>query len=281
MPAGFYHFLPVDAPALLDGDPTDATLNREVLEQFGLADVLADVTHCPNHCVVTITDKGPNGQPGVVIYPKPSHGEDPRSFSYNANRQTWVPVPGLAEPKRYIGWDKDEPPRPEDLERQRNWPGYLVKDGHDRQWSIPVARSPRASLGILPCDFTFDASGKPITQLKPEYEPLWEAAGEIYDFFHGDPHGLESDVIIQHAAAALAVNYRVGTAELSALHAAGVGVLDTLTVQSIVKSLIDFDTEEEFKKKEPSDNTQPAGDGSNSTPGTQVDDPDTGQRTEN
>lgn len=247
--AGFYHFLAgVSAAALVP----QGRLSPEVLTRYGLAAVLADVETFGEHAIVVDVPRGPGDQGGVLIYPRVPGVDDPY-IGVDSERQVWLHVaPALTE-GRWIGWLRAAPPTPDELRRMHARPGYDVRDEHGRHWQVPIVRSPESTFGTLPKDLTFDAAGQVVERLKPRYRDLWEALGPLWDVLHGTPVSAAVDnddgFIPRTAAAGLAVNYRVGLQEITALYEAGVPVLDDATARAICFALVDYDAIVRAEKK--------------------------------
>jgi hypothetical protein len=313
---GFFHFLPHLTAARVRA--ANDRLDRDVLKARGLDDVLADVEVYGEHAILNDTHRGPGGQPGVVLYPVRADGELPDHLNYNPDVQTWTPVGGSREsrvksqerePERWIGWQTDAPPTPFDLERRRTFAGYTVEDASGRKWSVPIARSPADLLGSLPKTFDLDDDGQWRPVLAPDYQPIWDLSGEVWDWwnppgvacpkcgqFQPDrgrdvpchqcghapmPHDAQRDRFsdawrIDAAVTVLSINYRVGRWEVAALLKAGAPLLDQLTVARILHCLIDGDIVDWAEKKTQPTTAgagTPADESSSSSPGPRADCP--------
>ena len=279
--SGFYHFVPDVTPdqVVEGGNCATGALIHATLQAVHLDDVLRDCRIAAKDVVVIPCNSGPGDQGGVMLYPHPPGDELPELLGYDGERQQWVHV---AVYGRWVGWRADEPPRPEDLERPQIRAGYTVRDDHSQVWQVPIAyASPAgadATYGNLPCSFRFDLeTNQPIATLKPEYRTVWERAKRAWTFYNSPadewPEDFNQDELIMLCAMALAINYRVGLAELNALDAAGRDPLDNDFVRNVVLCLIDMEVANAWKKKETPENGQSAGDGSSCTPGTPDDTP--------
>lgn len=280
--AGFYYFLPhLTQRELIETN----RFRQEILAARGLGDVLREVKLWPADCTITET-KGPEGLPGVLLYPVPARGLDDVPVQYDP-RQTWQKVDDGAD--RWIGWLTGAPPGPEELTRKGlRVDGYEIPDTLDRQWLMPVARAPRKGkpYGFLPQDLEFARDGSATGRVKQQHEWLWQIAGEVWDCFNyrawkrardagqtpssdrpvdlpdvdpppGDAH--DDAWLRKQTLALLGVNYRVGYAEVNALLAAGSAVLDDRFVQLACAALIDFDFVRELQKKTTADAAVPVG----------------------
>lgn len=278
--SGFYYFL----PHLTQREVVETNRFRpELLAARGLGDVLRDVKLWPADCTIS-EGKGPEGLPGLVIYPVPARGLDDVPVQFDA-RQTWQPIDDGAD--RWIGWLTDAPPTPEELARKAGLiDGYPIKDDHGRPWIIPVARAQQRPYGRLPQDLTFARDGSSSGRVKPQHQWLWDLAGEVWDCFNyrrwkrardaaetpsserprdlpdvdpppGDAH--DDAWLRKQSLALLGVNYRVGYAEVNALLSADAAVIDDRFVQLACAALIDFDFVRELQKKTTGDDPAPAG----------------------
>lgn len=113
-------------------------------------------------------DNGPDGRPGWILphlYAKRSD-----SIDFAPARQTWVPAPNnegvLPEvwetPDYWIGFDRDAPPRPEDLLKL---PPYKIYGGEDvrlldgARWHVPQAARHMTTTQKLRPDSTLEQLG--------------------------------------------------------------------------------------------------------------------------
>jgi hypothetical protein len=247
---GFFYFVPLAPDALV----RRKRLQLDVLWPYGLDQVLRDVVHVPDDCVVTPATL--QDQPGSMLAPKSLAGSEPREWTYNPAIQTWiidlaphspcdvlgesVPRPA-AEASLWIGYETDRPPTPGDLARKLQIGGAIVTDKLDQEWRVPVARSPRGR-GQLPAEYVRTPTGV-ARQVDPEYLALWTLSGKIRDFVHGqlDLGGNREVWTYDAALEILGTNYRLGTLEANLLQQLGRGVLTTATVEPILIAAIDWD----------------------------------------
>lgn len=249
--AALFHFLPhCSLDALGQAESLDPArrgrLAPVLLAEYGLDRVLADCGPIGVETLAMAVQKGPGGGPGVLLYPRAPQGKDPRYTVYRPHDQVWHEVaapPGHARakqgPLRWIGWETANPPTPPDLARRRQISGQVVVDDAGRAWLVPTARSPANPHGRLPVDYSFDAAGKPFLRLKPSLAALWESAGVAFATLTGQGEHGEAE-LVSIALAALSVNYRVGPAEMNALAAGELVVLDTHLVVAILQALVDW-----------------------------------------
>ncbi len=267
--SGFYYYL----PGVQTHEVNDAgSLNAELMAEIGLDGSLADVKAVPNEVVVSsVESKGPDGGAGVCIFPKPAIGEPPDLMTYDAGAQLWHHV----DDRIWIGTLKDKPPTPIDLSRKEQFAGYTVIDSGKREWSVPIARSPDGKQ-TLPTDFYYER-GKVHSRVQERFDSLWQLAERVWDFWNPEEGEPEVDGmpewLVDAALETLAVNYRVGPAEINALFYLKIGVLDSTSIKNITLALIDFEIAARAAKKK-TDSTSIA-DGSASSAGTTDEQPAT------
>ena len=254
--AGFLYFLPG-----LHG-ATQADLAR-----VGLAGVFAADAPAVRGC-----DRGPDGLQGVVVAVPGIEqlAGTPARHGYFPDEQTWR---NLGE--YWLGWETAAPPRPADLRRPEMLAGYLIKLDDGSHWLCPVARSmPRGS--ILPRRMSLGPNGEIVWQALPRYAAfcaMAERAWLDYRRANGwlDPNDqivtLTSDDARDIAVACLAMNYRVGAAEVAALE-----ILTEQNMLAVLDAMIDVPAlrevalraAEQQKKNSPA--TIPAGSSSDAGP---------------
>lgn len=276
----FNYFLPgVAKETVAPGEKLD----HAFLATLGLSSVLADVHRVPGDATVTYMQKGPSGCPGgTVIAPVRKHSGPPQVL-VNDGLQTWT---STREGKVWIGRITKDPVSPRELERIELIAGEDVPDETGNLWRIPIARAPHWNLpyGTLPQSYTFDEQGETQAHLLPKFEWLWDLAGEIQAWYaanrrlpddatdeekqeHAKVVRLPFSKLVQYAGRILGVNYRVGFAELTALHQAGAPVLTNNTVHAICQACYGWQVVEEAKKKTPASDSGPAPSSSPSTTG--------------
>lgn len=190
---------------------------------------------------VALTDRGPNGMPGAIVAPPSPRGR--QALPQAADSARWSEIPGG---KAWVGWQPDAPPRPEDLERRVTIPGHHVQLADGREWLVPVARRVTGASG-LPRAMRWDGVDWSTGEVLPAYAGLWGAACSLWDrLLNVDAQGDHVTVNVEcdAAAAALAVNYRLGPAEISAL-----GLFTTQAQQQVIGALIDLPALEELRGK--------------------------------
>lgn len=208
------------------------------------------------------TSLGPNKQSGAIIVIKSSNPEAKTpQVGYFPEKQDWQEN---ISKKFWLGKEKENPPKPVDLQRKELVDGHLTKleDGND--WLIPAARIfPQGTT--LPQSLILGPNGELVKEILPRFaqlgkkaERVWSEAkrqlGWLKDGETSEPINEKEEWNI--AIEALSINYRLGQDECSFLR-----FLTTANITSILHALIDFPTimaviksqQEAFKKKAQSD----------------------------
>lgn len=227
------------------------------LREYGLHEVLAD---CAADLRKTATlsrvhSGGPGGGSGLLIAPHVPGESGPLAapvVQFQKSSQRWEPTgygrPVDEPPRVFIGWSIGNLPTPESLLRLGpRYTGYRVRDQRDVEWMIPVARSPDPQRISFPADYEWDErTGDPVPRLKAEFSELWEIAQKFYDFWNCetlkiDP-GVSQGWVLKQVARVLAVNYRVGPAELNAWRTAnGYSLIDDSFANGVSLAVFDRD----------------------------------------
>ncbi len=174
------------------------------------------------------------GAAGVVV----GVGEN---IGFYPDRQTWLPIPG--SPGVFLGFEIAETkPKPADLARTEQIDGYVVELADGESWLVPVARCfPEGSM--LPMAMTIGPDGKVVKEALPKFAAACRDAERLWDFFRSENGMLNEDETVEPlddsemfalAAGVLALNYRVGPAEVSALR-----LLTTKNIKRILWCFVD------------------------------------------
>ena len=196
-----------------------------------------------------LMEGGPDGRGGAIF-------SDPTVAApadYTAIR--WTKIPGT---KHYLGVDPDRGlPGPGDLIRDEIIDGYAVALGGGdikNEWIVPLARIwPEGTK--IPATMGYGPDGDFVTEPVERYRPLCKKAERIFDAVAAG-HGLiePADDLVEIddgkegfdlAVEILAVNYRIGAAEVSAM-----ALIDTDNLHMIIGCLVDLPriTEEAVKR---------------------------------
>lgn len=198
-------------------------LRRDVLREFGLDEVLADVRHQDQASVFELASGGPGaaggGQQaaGGVMLVALQAGEPPARLGYWPEHQAWRAV---GDGRLLMGIDQAAPPSPTDLRRRKPLRGYeLWLDSIGASVMIPVLRSPSGETS-LPEDWGYDAAGKFTTSIRGEYVALWEASAEIWDALiaRKEDARVSKERGLELCLQILSLNYRYGRHEQNLLH---------------------------------------------------------------
>ena len=139
------------------------------------------------------------------------------TIGLHPDEQTWRKIPGS---ECHVGLYNDARPTPSDLLRRDQFRGYNIALQDGNSWAIPAAvqvleGEPQSNL---PCKLDVDDEGK-ICDGEPleKYRYLWELTEPYADvFLHGSKNieEIDSNDLLRDAVSLLAVNYRVGLAEV-------------------------------------------------------------------
>lgn len=197
-------------PGLRAASADNIALRKGVLKERGLLDVFADVPfdHQP---LWDLPARGPGDLAGALLCYQTPKGDMPTNQGYFPDQQKWSPVGDGS--LLWIGFDPADPPKPEEMARRKQYPGYAVNLGEET-WSVPVVRRPDGSTE-LPCDMLWDATGKLQEPIKPAYESYWNESAEVARwFFEGEQPTRER--ALELAVKSLGINYRFGRNEQNA-----------------------------------------------------------------
>lgn len=219
------------------------TMTRDRAGELGLAHAVSEGLSFMS------TSNGPEGRRGVLFAP-----EAPRL----APNMSWTPLGERA----WVGFDLENPPKPEQLIRSEQFPGHQVKLSDGQEWLIPVARCLDGTT-LLPKKMEYRDGAWIEGDLQPRYQSFFQSAVALFDRLMGieaEGEHVQAEVTteIDLAAHALGLNYRLGPAEISAL-----GLLDTRTAQAVALAVIDWPTFIALKKKmesEPASSAPGSGD---------------------
>jgi len=165
---------------------------------------------------------GPEGSAGVVF----TFGDAPLKVPKDA---VWRPVPGHddegGKPTLWVGFDPNDRPGPAELGRPRQFPGYAVELGDGQRWLVPVVRNYEGETDF-PKVSDWDGKAWTHDKVRERYRELFDTATGFWDELKAMMTGAEDpdkqytvnlDDKIGFAVSALAVNYRLGPAELALL----------------------------------------------------------------
>lgn len=146
----------------------------------------------------------------------------------------------------WLGWYIDNPPRPENLQRQTIIDGPEIELGDEQTWTTPIIRRVDGE-NQLPHAWGCNPAGQMVRRLMVEHVEHWRMACEVWDIFTNTRDCLMSEAW-GFAVRGLAVNYRLGPHECDALQ-----LLNDANYSEVFKSIVDWQTVEsvmeESKKK--------------------------------
>lgn len=254
MSSPIYFFPGVRPLAIVDRD----RLRFSFLEGRGVAAAFAGVKSVQaDTCCVEITGKGPSGRTGTMLVATCGR-EPPLHLTYAPDHQTWIEGPAGAD--CWVCLAKDHPPTPADLARSPHPQGRAVELGDGNKWHVPILRSPfdRESHGRshLPRDFYYDKNGQLAMRLQADSERLWELSGVAWDhYLKRDEHPtIDSELLMELAIGALAINYRVGKVEATLLGP----LIGSANWEAIVEAILDFALVNEMLELQKKSAEQPA-----------------------
>jgi len=206
--------------------------------QVDLAELGLDGVFPPGKAPAGACMEGPGGDRGWLMAIAPKQFED---FRYSPNAQEWHRAMGGAF---WVGWDKQDKPKPANLQRERLLDGHPIILADGNSWQIPVARLAGMTTGyVLPKVMGLDEDGNPAETVESRYQMLAEAADIVYSAQHGDGGTvLPYEEVERIAVGALSANYRIGRWGIRAL-----GILTTENMKDILLWLIDWPTLKRFQ----------------------------------
>jgi hypothetical protein len=259
-----------------------AATHRGRLLAEHLPDVLQDCRAVPDQCVALDLVVGPD-PPGVLLYPKPVHGELPPRLGWLPETQTWRrTAAGI-----WIGWETADPPRPTDLERTQQIPGYHVRDEYGEPWVIPIARAVDNPRGNLPYTVHWTADERPVCGVGPRFAAFWADSARLWDLV--GRHAMETQTgllllgagltadedafVLDMVIRALQINYRVGPGELAALDAIRPGWLSQTAASLAANAIVDMHARATWDDAQKKTESPAVPAGVSSTPGGPADSP--------
>lgn len=181
-----------------------------------------------------VVANGPDGGGGQVF----ASGTQPHRVGVYHDQQIWQQIPGG---NLWIGWYRDDLPKPVDLLRSKPIAGRDVVLGDGNPWTVPIAIAfiddgdgllHRQCL--LPQRMAIGDDGAwTVGDVVAKYAALYEVAKSWWDRDEGVTIATATD----WCCTALATNYKLSATEASVL-----GLFDTDTHKQILDVVIDFET---------------------------------------
>ncbi|MDQ3288913.1 MAG: hypothetical protein M3Q42_11785 [Pseudomonadota bacterium] len=207
--------------------PGNAGILADPLAACGLADLARD--RGPE--VVPI-ERGPDGRPGRLATWRGGNAASdvPPLILPSQDWQPCRPASGLAEGAYWLGFDRQRPVKPQDLQRDKLHAGYWLKLHDGQEWHVPAATHLPHTHGLGP-------GGGYARQVAPQHRAFWErsrsyaesiftALGqlELLQALRGKqaPQSITIELEVEQlfglAVEALALNYRVNAEIASRLN---------------------------------------------------------------
>jgi hypothetical protein len=183
--------------------------------------------------------------------------------------QEWRIIPGRkGQQEIWIGYEREAPPQPADLERPDMLSGFLLKVADGRPWTVPVVRALDVTSGdpvcLLPTFTDLDEEGRRVPgAVKETYKWLWELTERAWQaMLAGDD--VPEDELLPVVAGIFQANYFVDAIEL---HLMNVFDQQTFTPASIIALAIDFQTFLGWSNSQKKTNPDSTDDGCTTTAG--------------
>lgn len=218
--------------------PAATTAEPARLAEFGLIPDRIGGSVASRGCTVGLSADGLPTVGGADQRPCTLFGA-PKAPLFGHGRQTWHRIECEGPEVWWIGFETDDPPGPDDLIRPGAVLGYRVRLGDGRWWNVPVARQfPEGTA--LPAVLRMGGGGRLVRDLPPEYVSLFERCAPWATAYYEHPDEPLTLAMVDAwrlALDGLAVNYRVGMAEVNAL-----GLFTEATVEAVISCLLDMQT---------------------------------------
>lgn len=177
-------------------------MQSPVFTNGGLSLVFADCKDAVQH----VQTKGPDGSAGVMVFALPNDGEVPFRMRYVPEDQEWFESDGY-----WVGYNKNNPPTPEGIERRKICDHYRYTLADGRIWKCPRVR--RGMIPLVP--HWYRVRGGQITfEVRPEYRDLFERSAE----WTIDGRIQVGDLVAA-CSECLSLNYRGTAEEFTAMNA--------------------------------------------------------------
>ncbi len=205
--------------------PGEAAVNEAVLEKYGLSDRFRSGYEWRG-CT-------PAEKDGQLCVPGTNGAVDiegtlvglgtASDVRFRASDQIWERVEEPGRPVWHLGYYRESPPKEADLQRAFLLDGYSIELGNGERWSLPPVRRHPEGTG-LPSRLKLKADGGVEQELMDEYRALFDEVSDYAETYYGGllkaetgEAGEPPDFPLAVAYKLIAVNYRVGRAEINAL----------------------------------------------------------------
>lgn len=177
-----------------------------------------------------VIQNGPDGTSGTIKTPKNTNMPfyvEVKMVGYYPNSQTWVKCGDI-----YIGYENDNKPFPEGLQRRKNVTGYFAETDFGKFIVSPKRFMPSTITMSDNDEITY----KPVEECGPTIELLDLVLQDELSTFDGKESKISISEKYKLAAMALGVNYLVGIPECNALR-----LVNTDNLIDIVRIVLDID----------------------------------------
>lgn len=227
------------ADSLFPGERVD----REVLRKLGMADLWRDtLADKAVDWLATewLSNKTPGNTPGMFVSALPVESHRPPRTVTQFDDGSWRWLAG--ENGVWLGIDTLAPVKPEDVERRNQYKGHWVELADGNEWLIPVIRRPVWGQKTIKTDdgedrqvdgfldgiprlsqiMTMDPATRRVTRsIRPVDQRIWDWSASFYPLVYSDGFNQtaplpQDEETFAFAASLLAMNYRVGLAEINA-----------------------------------------------------------------
>lgn len=235
----------------------NAAVDNATLTQLGLGYVVGE-----GGPTCTTVHAGPGRLSGqLVVPPWPTE----ISARFDADKQTWR---RRGDGAVWIGMLSGPRPGPSDLVRPQVYAGQHVRLADGNEWAIPRALALLDDRPLtLPAAIDLDEHDLPVGRVHPRYEALCEQAFAFFIGWSGRGQQISPSAMVELAAAALSINYRIGKIEAVAL----LGLFDSESLSRALRAIIDADAfEDHVRASEQTKKVGPVGSesaGASSAPG--------------
>lgn len=219
-------------------------ITRAMIRDAGLADALSDLMTDAGFAIlrgnINAVFKGPEGTGGMIVSP-PRIDDGPQEIGYYPDRQTWTKFGDI-----WFGYGSDTTP----ASLRRLTPlidGFDIELGDGNVWVAPRIGIPSSDVCWVPQTMGVNGSGEFELRVIDAYADAWKMAGEMLDVFF-DRRDITTEQSYEYCTRCLALNYRVGPQELSAL-----GVLTTENYPEVFRAAFDGELIQELFLKTQND----------------------------
>lgn len=183
------------------------------------------------------TTRGPDGGAGVVFSWGAENlalaGHESVRWTKHSTLELWAGVRGVPSPTQFA--------------RKEQYDGHWVTFADGQRWLVPVARA-LSGASPLPKRVEWDGASWVAGDVLPRYRDLFSHAVRVWDMVRatvedGNSGEFTLDDQCMIAALALAVNYRVGPLEITAL-----GLFDSRAEGLAVLAMVDWPSVAQLKK---------------------------------